>query len=202
MENIIYLLLGLIIVLLVALIVIVIVNHPKKTETVALLEQKLDITSKQTNDKLSELSAQMQGLAKENYENRIKLMETLSENADKQTVKVGQAITTMQESNEKKLEEMRKTVDEKLTDTLNKRINSSFETVSKQLENVYKSLGEMKELSSGVTENVKGLFLQMEKAAAPGLRYSLATSLTRPFPECTKLTQKQTRPITDRLSLP
>ena len=44
-----------------------------------------------------------------------------------------------------------------MTETLNKRLNASFETVSKQLENVYKSLGEMKELSSGVTDNVKGL---------------------------------------------
>ena len=52
---------------------------------------------------------------------------------------------------------MRKTVDEKLTETLNQRLNSSFKTVSEQLENVYKSLGEMKELSTGVTDNVKGL---------------------------------------------
>ena len=52
---------------------------------------------------------------------------------------------------------MRKTVDEKLTETLNRRINSSFQTVSEQLSNVYKSLGEMKELSAGVTDNVKGL---------------------------------------------
>ncbi len=63
----------------------------------------------------------------------------------------------MQKSNEEKLEQMRKTVDEKLTETLNQRLNASFKTVSEQLSNVYKSLGEMKELSAGVTDNVKGL---------------------------------------------
>lgn len=70
---------------------------------------------------------------------------------------VSNAIISMQKSNEEKLELMRKTVDEKLTDTLNQRLNSSFKTVSEQLSNVYKSLGEMKELSAGVTDNVKGL---------------------------------------------
>ena len=52
---------------------------------------------------------------------------------------------------------MRATVDEKLTSTLATRLDSSFKTVSEQLENVYKSLGEMKELSTGVTTNVTAL---------------------------------------------
>ena len=99
----------------------------------------------------------MQGLTEKNYQQQIKLMETLNVNAEKQTKAIGEAIASMQESNEKRLDEMRKTVDEKLNETLQKRLNSSFEQVSKQLQDVYKSLGEMKELSGGVTENVKGL---------------------------------------------
>ncbi len=99
----------------------------------------------------------MNGLTEKNYEQQIKLLETLNENADKQTKMVSNAILSMQKSNEEKLELMRKTVDEKLTDTLNQRLNASFKTVSEQLSNVYKSLGEMKELSAGVTDNVKGL---------------------------------------------
>ena len=63
----------------------------------------------------------------------------------------------MQKSNEQKLDQMRQTVDEKLTGTLNTRLNASFQTVSQQLESVYKSLGEMQKLSSGVTESVNGL---------------------------------------------
>ena len=56
----------------------------------------------------------------------------------------------IQEDNEKKLEEMRKTVDDKLTETLNKRLTGSFKQVSDQLEQVFKSMGEMKTLATGV----------------------------------------------------
>ncbi|MBR4868350.1 MAG: DNA recombination protein RmuC, partial [Clostridia bacterium] len=55
-------------------------------------------------------------------------------------------------SNEKKLDQMRETVDEKLTSTLTKRLDSSFKVVGEQLENVHKSLGEMKELAGGVSD--------------------------------------------------
>ena len=99
----------------------------------------------------------MQGLTEKNYEQQIKLMETLNKNAEKQTEQIGKAISAMQESNEKKLEEMRKTVDEKLTETLDKRINASFETVSEQLKKVYISLGDMRRLSGDVTKSVQGL---------------------------------------------
>ena len=58
----------------------------------------------------------------------------------------------LQESNEKKLDEMRATVDEKLTSTLTQRLDSSFKTVGDQLKQVYHSLGEMKELASGVSD--------------------------------------------------
>ncbi|WP_178667736.1 DNA recombination protein RmuC [uncultured Eubacterium sp.] len=101
--------------------------------------------------RLEELSRQMNDLVSKNYEQQVKIMETLNENNANQTKFIQQSILSMQEGNEKKLEQMRETVDEKLTSTLNKRINSSFEQVSTQLTNVYRSLGEMKELSSGVS---------------------------------------------------
>lgn len=153
-ENIILLaVLGIIMILLIVLIV----RKPKSDNSIALLEQKIDINAKQTDDKIEKLSAQMKNLTDKNYEQQIRLIETLNNNADKQTKITGEAISSMQKSNEEKLELMRKTVDEKLTETLNKRLNASFQTVSEQLSNVYKSLGEMKELSAGVTDNVKGL---------------------------------------------
>lgn len=101
--------------------------------------------------RLEELSRQMNELVNKNYEQQVKIMETLNDNNTNQTKFIQQSIMSMQEGNEKKLEQMRETVDEKLTSTLNKRINASFEQVSTQLTNVYQSLGEMKELSSGVT---------------------------------------------------
>jgi DNA recombination protein RmuC len=56
----------------------------------------------------------------------------------------------MQEGNEKKLEEMRKTVDEKLNETLEKRLGESFKQVSDRLEAVHKGLGEMQTMAVSV----------------------------------------------------
>lgn len=56
----------------------------------------------------------------------------------------------LQESNHKKLDEMRQIVDEKLHSTLEKRLGESFKQVSERLEQVYKGLGEMQSLASGV----------------------------------------------------
>ena len=56
----------------------------------------------------------------------------------------------LQESNEKKLEQMRQTVDEKLQSTLEKRLGEAFKIVKDQLEAVHSGLGEMKELATGV----------------------------------------------------
>ena len=56
----------------------------------------------------------------------------------------------MQDSNEKKLDQMRETVDEKLQSTLEKRLTGSFEIVTKQLEAVQKGLGEMQTLANDV----------------------------------------------------
>ena len=144
------------IILLVVVIILQLVSKPKKSDT-SLLEQKIDFNAKGTNEKLGELSAKMGELTEKNYQQQIKLMETLNENSEKQTKAVSDSIGKMQESNEKKLEEMRSTVDEKLTKTLNTRLNESFETVSKQLGAVYRSLGEMQKLSGDVTTSVQGL---------------------------------------------
>ncbi len=54
------------------------------------------------------------------------------------------------QNTEKKLEEMRATVDEKLQKTLHERIGQSFELVSKQLANVQQGLGEMQTLAQDV----------------------------------------------------
>ena len=56
----------------------------------------------------------------------------------------------IQTSNEKKLEEMRETVDEKLQASVEKRFNESFKQISGQLSQVYQGLGEMKNLATGV----------------------------------------------------
>ncbi len=59
-------------------------------------------------------------------------------------------LATIQAENEKKLEQMRQTVDEKLQGTLDARLGESFKQVSDRLEQVYKGLGEMQTLAIGV----------------------------------------------------
>lgn len=166
-NNLIYVILALCVLILV-LLVVLLTRKPQKDNSIALLDQKLDMNSKQTTDNIVRLSNQMKGLTDKNYEQQIKLIETLNENADRQTKAISEAIGSMQKSNEDKLEIMRKTVDEKLAETLNQRLNASFKTVSEQLQNVYKSLGEMKELSAGVTDKVTDLNRVLTNVKARG----------------------------------
>jgi Uncharacterized protein conserved in bacteria len=51
---------------------------------------------------------------------------------------------------ERRLEQMRRAVDDQLSDMLQKRLTGSFRQVSDQLEQVFKSMGEMKSLATGV----------------------------------------------------
>ena len=95
---------------------------------------------------MNDMNVRLNKLTRDNYEFNLKVTELISTK-----------LTDLQASNEKKLEQMRMTVDEKLNETLTKRLDSSFKAVSEQLENVYKSLGEMKILSTGVTDNVASL---------------------------------------------
>lgn len=145
-----------------------VIDYSETNNSLALLDQKLDINSKQSGEAFRSISEQMHGLTEKNYEQMLKINESLNDNAEKQTKRISESILLMQNSNEQKLEEMRKTVDEKLTDTLNQRLNASFKTVSEQLQNVYKSLGEMKELSSGVTDKVADLNKVLTNVKARG----------------------------------
>lgn len=70
---------------------------------------------------------------------------------------VEKKLTYMQEDNNKQLENIRTTVDEKLQNTFENKLNKSFETVSKQLQQVYKGLGEMQNLAVGVGDLKKVL---------------------------------------------
>ncbi len=59
-------------------------------------------------------------------------------------------LEAMRADNAEKLEAMRATVDEKLHHTLEERLGASFKLVSDQLEQVFKSVGEMQSLAAGV----------------------------------------------------
>ena len=70
---------------------------------------------------------------------------------------VQQGLSDIRQSNDRQLTEMRRTVDEKLTQSLDKRLNDSFAQVSQRLEQVYKGLGEMQTLATGVGDLKKVL---------------------------------------------
>lgn len=71
----------------------------------------------------------------------------------------------LQSGNEKKLEEMRETVDEKLKSSVEKRFNESFKTISTQLNQVSQGLGEMKTMAN----EVGGLKKVMEGVKTRGI---------------------------------
>ena len=68
-------------------------------------------------------------------------------------VSLNAELTAIREANDKALESMRNTVDEKLSATLNTRLTESFKTVEGQLLEVHRGLGEMREMA----QNVDGL---------------------------------------------
>ncbi len=83
------------------------------------------------------------------------------------------AMKTLRGESAEKLEQIRRTVDEKLHETLERRLGESFKLVSDRLELVHKGLGEMQELATGVGDlkrvltNVKsrGIFGEVQLAA-------------------------------------
>lgn len=66
-------------------------------------------------------------------------------------------LTKLQTDNERKLEQMRQTVDEKLNVSLEKRLAESFNIINNRLQSVYEGLGEMKQLATGVGDLKKVL---------------------------------------------
>ncbi len=110
------------------------------------------------NTNARNLSERISQLSGENSNSQLNLMkavadirEDLSRASARQTESIRTAVAEMQTSNEKKLDEMRKTVDEKLSTTISQSLDGSFKNVSEQLSNVYKSMGEMKKLSEDIS---------------------------------------------------
>lgn len=77
-------------------------------------------------------------------------LEAFRSDNDKLVNTVEAKLEEIRKDNESRLEKMRETVDQKLQSTLESRIATSFDQVSKQLESVYKQLGEMQTLAKDV----------------------------------------------------
>jgi len=78
------------------------------------------------------------------------ILRTNDERLNRATDVLSQGLTKLQRDNERKLDEMRQTVDEKLNVSLERRLTESFNVINQRLQSVYEGLGEMKSLASGV----------------------------------------------------
>lgn len=163
-------------------------NRMEEAQRERQLREEVSTSLRSMNELLKRMNS-------DNYEQRLEMTKNLAsslesirktnaEQNEKQNVIVEQAITKLQQSNEQKLEQMRQTVDEKLNATLAARLDTSFKAVSEQLENVYKSLGEMKVLSTGVTDNVTSLnrILTNVKVRGTWAEIQLETILVQTIP--------------------
>ena len=123
------------------------------------------------NRLLDELDSQHDEAAKSLYEANQSLMTTLTQMGQGQSTLLEsmqrqvllstrnqeEKINDLRLENERQLTEMRKTVDERLSESLDKKLDQSFAQVSDRLESVYKGLGEMHTLASGVGDLKKVL---------------------------------------------
>ena len=96
------------------------------------------------------LTGQIDRMDRELTEDQRQLNETVRERLAVMQTALEQGVRSLREETGRKLDEIRGTVDEKLQTTLEKRITESFRTVSEQLEQVYRGLGEMQTLAEDV----------------------------------------------------
>lgn len=145
-----YLLLGSLLVVVVLLVVNLVAIGSSRKETLtnvqATMRNMADVLSENQkfsveiqSQRLMELTRQFETMTLGN-EQRLDNIRTTMETR----------IASLQEDNNKQLEQMRNTVDEKLQQTLEDRITKSFQIVNEQLDKVNKSFGEMQNLATGV----------------------------------------------------
>jgi len=110
----------------------------------------LEAQSQQRQELSGALNQSQQTLSTAVAQSQQALAAVLGQQVGQLTSTVDTRLKHLQADNAGKLDEMRKTVDEKLQSTLESRLGQSFKLVSQQLEQVYKGLGEMKTLATGV----------------------------------------------------
>ncbi|MCI6639774.1 MAG: DNA recombination protein RmuC [Pygmaiobacter massiliensis] len=136
-------------------------SRATRTELASLLNDTLKSSSNsQINAQTSALRqiAEMQDRRLADLESRLK---SLTVQTEQQLGGIRQSLErqmgNMQQENNRRLDQMRQTVDEKLQKTLDEKLARSFGLVNERLEQVYKGLGEMQTLASGVGDLKKVL---------------------------------------------
>ena len=119
-------------------------QESQKSDAALLARQDLLIQSVESS--LEKLQARQTDNAMQTEQKLDQMRRSLSESLER-----------MQTGNQAQLDSIRKTVDEKLQETLDRKLNDSFQLVSQRLEQVYKGLGEMQTLAAGVGDLKKVL---------------------------------------------
>ncbi len=114
------------------------------------VSQGQETAAQQQSEKLDSIDRHVMARQETMNASMEKQMQTMNASMVKQMQAMDQRLQHLDQMNEQKLDEIRGTVDEKLQDTLQKKITDSFQAVSQQLEQVYKGLGEMQHLASDV----------------------------------------------------
>ena len=136
-------------------------NISQQAEASKILRDELGGNFHQLGTRVSNSLTEAGQIQKERLENVTGALTGLSEKLEKAqeglrtTVEAG--LEKLRSDNTEKLEQMRVTVDEKLQGTLEQRLGASFKLVSEQLEQVFRGIGEMQSLATGVGDLKKML---------------------------------------------
>lgn len=109
------------------------------------------------NERLEELDKKLRMLEMTSEQKLDNIRNMMVQQLNVMNTSLTDQLTYMNRENNKHLEQMRTTVDEKLQKTLEERIGQSFQVVSRQLEQVSRGLGEMQSLARGVGDLKKVL---------------------------------------------
>lgn len=115
-----------------------------------LLERSNQEQLRDLHQATSQTADRLTAVRKDLYEHLTDFRQNLSQSLEQNRNSVQQGLLRLQDSNDQRLEAMRQTVEEKLEKTLQSRLQTSFETVSKQLEAVNRGLGEMQTVARDV----------------------------------------------------
>jgi DNA recombination protein RmuC len=133
----------------------------QQTEASTTLRDELGGNFQRLGHRVSESLTESSQLQKERLENVTAALTGLSDTLEKAQeglrTTVEATLEKLRIDNAEKLEQMRVTVDEKLQGTLEQRLGASFKLVSEQLEQVFRGIGEMQSLATGVGDLKKML---------------------------------------------
>lgn len=99
-------------------------------------------------------------------ENRVAFHD-FSDKTEKLTLSVKEGMDGIKKGNEEKLKEIQNVVDQKLQETLDKRISTSFKAVTENLEKLYESMGSLNTLTSDV-KKMNSLFSNVKSRGVWG----------------------------------